>query len=492
MSITPQNILLIGSVLLFFSVLAGQGSQRIGVPALLLFLAVGILAGSEGLFTLISGVPDSGIHFDNPLLVQYIGIVALCFILWSGGMDTKWKQVRPVLWAGTSLSILGTIVTALATGVFVWLVSDFTLVEGLLLGSVTASTDAAAVFSILRSRSLSLRHNLRPLLEFESGSNDPIAFLLTILFIEIWKSPGVGFAPFLLQFLTDMIIGAGVGFVMGWISVKVINRIKTQYIGLFTVAVISFVFFTYSFTELIGGNGFLAVYIAGIFFGNHKIVHKENIESSFDGFAWLMQVVLFVVLGLQVYPSQEWQVLGIGFAVSLFMIIVARPLSVFICLAFSKFDIKSKLFVSWVGLRGAAPIVFATYPMVAGVEKASAIFHIVFFIAFTSMLIQGTSIPIVGKWLKVALKLPKHITRKALDNKTEMVEIELLENNPWIGKRLIDTDFPEGVRISMIRRSGEYLVPDGNTVLAKGDHLFLLCKQSDEIKQFNDTVIMAH
>jgi cell volume regulation protein A len=491
-SITPQNILLIGSVLLFFGVLAGQGSQKTGVPALLLFLAVGILAGSEGLFTWISGKPESGIHFDNPELVQYVGIIALCFILWSGGMDTKWKQVRPVLWAGASLSIFGTFVTAMATGVFVWLVSDFTLVEGLLLGSVTASTDASAVFSILRGRGLSLRHNLRPLLEFESGSNDPIAFLLTVLFIEIWKNPDIGFASFVLQFLGDIVIGAGVGLAMGWASTKVINRIKTQYIGLFTVAVISFVFFTYSFTELIDGNGFLAVYIAGIYFGNHKIVHKENIESSFDGFAWLMQVILFVILGLQVYPSQELEVVGIGFAVSIFMIIVARPLSVFICLAFSKLNFKSKFFVSWVGLRGAAPIVFATYPMIAGVEKASVIFHIVFFIAFISMLIQGTSIPFVGKWLGVALKLPKHIARRSLDNKTDMIEIELLEKSPWVGKRLIDTDFPEGVRISMIRRSGEYLVPDGNTVLAKGDHLFLLCKQSDEIKKFNDTVIMTH
>jgi cell volume regulation protein A len=316
--------------------------------------------------------------------------------------------------------------------------------------------------------------------------------LLTILFIEIWQSPDVSFFTFLWQFLVDIIVGAGIGLAMGWVSVKVINRIKTQHIGLFSVAVISFMFFTYSFTELIGGNGFLAVYIAGIFFGNHKIVHKENIESSFDGFAWLMQVILFLVLGLQVFPSQEWQIMGVGFAVSIFMIIVARPISVFISLAFSKFDFKSKLFISWVGLRGAAPIVFATYPMVAGVEKSSMIFHIVFFIAFTSMLIQGTSISFVGEWLKVALKLPKHIKRKSLDNKTEMVEIELLENNPWVGKRLVDTDFPDGVRISMIRRSGEYLVPDGNTILLKGDHLFLLCKQTDEIKQFNDTVIMAH
>jgi cell volume regulation protein A len=472
-------------------VLAGQGSQKIGVPALLFFLAVGMLAGSEGIFTWFSGIPDKSIHFDNPPLAQFIGVVALCFILWSGGMDTKWKSVRPVLWSGVSLSTIGVLITAFSLGIFVWLVSDFTLVEGLLLGSIVSSTDAAAVFSILREKNLTLKQNMRPLLELESGSNDPMAFLLTTLFISVWQTPDTSVWNFVLSLGIDMVVGSAMGFAMGWVAVKSINKIKTQFIGLYSVAVIALMFFTYSFTEILDGNGFLAVYIAAVYFGNHKIVHKENIEGSFDGFAWLMQVVLFLVLGLQVFPSQEWSILGIGLAISLFLIVVARPIGVFIALAFSKITVKGKLFISWVGLRGAAPIVFATYPLIAGVEKASMIFHIVFFIAFISMLVQGTSIPWIGKKLKIALILPKHITRRALDSKTEMVEIELLENNPWVGKKLIDTDFPEGIRITMIKRNGEYLVPDGNTILKVGDHLFLLCKQTEEIKKFNDSVIMA-
>jgi cell volume regulation protein A len=489
MSITPHNILLIGSVLLFISVLAGQGSQRLGVPALLFFLGVGMLVGSEGVFSWISGVSNRGIHFDNPGIAQFIGIIALCFILWSGGMDTKWKEIKPVLGAGISLSIAGTIITAFSVGVFVWLVTDFTLVEGLLLGSVTASTDAAAVFSVLRGQNMSLRYNMKPLLELESGSNDPIAFLLTMLFIEMLRLPDTGIVHFIIQFVGDVSIGAGIGFLMGWIAVKSVNKLKTQYVGLYSVAVVALMFFTYSFTEFLGGNGFLAVYVGGIYFGNHKVVHKENIEGIFDGYSWLMQVILFLVLGLQVFPSQIWQILGIGLAVSMFMIFIARPLAIFISLSFSKLNIRGKLFASWVGLRGAAPIVFATYPMIAGVDKADMIFHIVFFIAGTSMLIQGTSIPWVGRLLKVSLILPKHIRTRSLDSKTEMIETELLHNSPWIGKRLVDADFPDGVRVTMIRRKGEYLVPDGNTLMEIGDHLFLLCKHTEDLKKFSESLI---
>jgi cell volume regulation protein A len=394
MNLTIENILLVGSLLLFVSIIVGKTSYKFGVPTLLLFLAIGMLAGSDGI---------GGIHFDNPQIAQFIGIVALNFILFSGGLDTNWTSVKPILKEGLVLSTLGVLLTALSLGTFVWFVTDFTIYESMLLGSIVSSTDAAAVFSILRSKNLALKTNLRPTLELESGSNDPMAYVLTIAFLTLVINQDQSLASIVPLFLQQMILGGVAGFAFGKLSKFIINKIKLDFEGLYPVLVIALMFITFSATDFVGGNGFLAIYISAVYLGNQDLIHKKTILKMYDGLAWLMQIVLFLTLGLLVFPSQVFPYMGIGLLISLFLIIVARPVSVFLSLVFFKMKLRRRFYISWVGLRGAVPIVFATYPLLAGIDKANMIFNIVFFISVTSVLIQGTTLSIVAKWLNVAL-----------------------------------------------------------------------------------------
>jgi potassium/hydrogen antiporter len=323
MNITIENILLIGSLLLLVSVIAGKTSYRFGVPTLLLFLVVGMLAGSEGL---------GGIHFDDPKIAQFIGIVSLNFILFSGGLDTSWEAIKPVLKIGLSLSTVGVLLTALSLGLFVSFITDFTLLEGMLLGAIVSSTDAAAVFSILRAKSLGLKKNLRPTLELESGSNDPMAYVLVIAFLSLVMNPELSTWSIIPFFLQQMLLGGVGGFLFGRFAKYLVNRIRLDFEGLYPVLVIAIMFLTFAATDFVGGNGFLAVYICAVYLGNHRIMHKRTILKVFDGLAWLMQIVLFLTLGLLVYPSHIVPVMGVGLLISAFLIFVARPLGVFVSL----------------------------------------------------------------------------------------------------------------------------------------------------------------
>lgn len=488
MNLTIENILLVGSVLLFVSVIAGKTSYRFGIPTLILFLFIGMAAGSEGI---------GGIYFNDPTIAQFIGIVALNFILFSGGLDTSWKAIKPVLWQGVTLSTIGVFITALTLGTFIWLITDFTIYEGLLLGSIVSSTDAAAVFSILRSKRLALKYNLRPMLELESGSNDPMAYVLTVSFLGLVLNPEQGFASIVPIFFRQMILGATFGFIMGKISKFVINRIKLELDGLYSVLVIALMFFTFSITDFASGNGFLAVYLCAVYLGNQDLIHKKSILKMFDGWAWLMQIVIFLTLGLLVFPSQVLPVAGLGLLISLFLILVARPISVFISLLPFKVKMRSKLYVSWVGLRGAVPIVFATYPLIAGIEKADLIFNIVFFISLTSVLIQGTTIEKVAKWLKVSMpeKIKKRSPVEVFLNeyaKTRMVEIEIPEQNYAVGKKIIDLQFPANSIIAMINRNQKFLTPNGSTIIEPHDILVVLSDNQEGINHVYDCLELAN
>jgi cell volume regulation protein A len=469
-TVTLENILLIGSVLIFISVLAGKTSLRIGVPTLILFLVIGMLAGSEGI---------AGIHFDNPGVAQFIGIVALNFILFSGGFETDWHSVRPVLWQGVTLSIMGVLLTTLAVGLFVWWITDFSIYEGLLLGAIVSSTDAAAVFSILRSKSLALKGHIRPTLEFESGSNDPMAYILTIVFIGLIQNGDKAIWSVLPMFFLQLALGGGLGYLFGLGSKYVINNIRLDYEGLYPVLSITLMFMTYSVTTAVGGNGFLAVYIAALYLGNQDLLHKKTIMKMFDGLAWLMQIILFVALGLLVFPSEIVPVIGIGMLISGFLIFVARPVSVFLTLAPFRINTRTKAFISWVGLRGAVPIVFATFPLMAGLAKADMIFNIVFFISLTSVLLQGTTIPVVAKWLHVSLPsrvktvTPADILLSESIN-SEMVEFTIEPDSNVAGMKIVDLGFPQNARIALIKRDNRYMIPHGMTVLETGDILIVL------------------
>ncbi len=470
MNITIENILLIGSVLLLISVLVGKPSYRFGVPTLLIFLAIGMLAGSEGI---------GGIYFDNPEIAQFIGIVSLNFILFSGGLDTNYDTVKPILKEGLALSTLGVMLTAVSLGLFVWFMTDFTIYESMLLGSIVSSTDAAAVFSILRSKNIALRENLRPTLELESGSNDPMAYVMTIACLTLVMNQDQSLLATLPFFLQQMVLGALAGWGFGRLSKIVINRIKLDFEGLYPVLVIALMFITFSATDFVGGNGFLAIYICAVYLGNQDLIHKKTIMRMYDGLAWLMQIVLFLTLGLLVFPSQIVPVIGIGLLISLFLIIVARPVGVFISLIFFKMKLRRRFYIAWVGLRGAAPIVFATYPLLAGIDKASMIFNIVFFISVTSVLIQGTTLSVVAKWLGVVLpESTKIITPTdaflAENPKTAMKEILITPHCKAAHKKIVDLKFPPNAIIAMIKRDGTYLVPNGSTIIESNDILIVL------------------
>lgn len=477
--LTIENIILVGSILLLISIFAGKTSYRFGVPTLIFFLGVGMLAGEDGI---------GGIVFDNPQIAQMIGVISLNFILFNGGLDTDWKAIRPVLKEGIVLSSLGVLLTALTLGGFVYYLTDFTIYESLLLGSIVSSTDAAAVFSILRAKSLALRTNLRPTLELESGSNDPMAYVLTILFLGLVMNPEQSIVSMIPIFLQQMILGTIAGFAFGRISKIIINRIKLDIEGLYPVLVIALMFITFSVTDFFGGNGFLAIYICGLYLGNKYIMHKKTIIRMYDGLAWLMQIVLFLTLGLLVNPSQLVSVFSVGILISLFLMLVARPFSVFVSLLFFKMRIQRRLYISWVGLRGAVPIVFATYPLLAGIDSADMIFNIVFFIALTSLLVQGTSLGVVAKWLGVSMPSEEKILSPSEEfmlehPKTAMREIGIGNANYITGKKIVDIEFPQSAIIAMIKRDGKYIMPDGSTVIEAGDVLVVLANSKEKMKE---------
>jgi cell volume regulation protein A len=484
MSIQAGNILLIGSVLLLISIVAGKTIRRFGVPTLIFFLIVGMLAGSEGI---------GGIYFDNAALAQFIGIVALNFILFSGGLDTNWQSIKPVLWRGIALSTVGVFLTALSVGIFVHFVFEFTLIEGTLLGAVVSATDAAAVFSILRSKGIGLKGHLQPVLELESGSNDPMAYFLTISLTSIVASGQTHFGELIPHFFKEFILGGSIGFAMGKGSVWLINNIKLETEGLYPVLTLGLAIFTYSFTDFIGGNGFLAIYLCAVIMGNSNMVKKRSLIKFYDGQAWLMQIILFLTLGLLVFPSRIVPLVGMGLLISAFLIFVARPIGVFAAFAFFKSNLRSKLLISWVGLRGSVPIVFATYPLLAGIDKADLIFNLVFFISLTSVILQGTTLSYVAGLLHVSV--PATVKRKigfdfeAGDAiKSELQEIILPETSKAAGKRVVELHLPPAVTILAIKRGDVFIAPNGSTKLMQGDILHVLAEDSYSLQTFKNAL----
>jgi len=478
MNFTTENFLLLGSILLVISIVAGKTSHKFGVPVLLFFLAIGMLAGSEGI---------GGIYFDDPNIANFIGIISLNFILFSGGLETSWVTVKPILRQGILLSTVGVLITAVVSGLFIWQVTDFTLYEGLLLGAIVSSTDAAAVFSILRSKNLALKSKLRPTLELESGSNDPMAYVLTIAMLGLVLHPEQGILSAIPLFFKQMALGAIAGYAFGKWSTFMVNKIQLDFEGLYPVLVIALMFVTFSATDAIGGNGFLAIYLCAVYLGNQELIHKKTILKMFDGLAWLMQIVLFLTLGLLVFPSQILPVVGLGILISAFLIFVARPLSVLIALLPFKMKMRRRWYISWVGLRGAVPIVFATYPLLAGAEKANMIFNLVFFISVTSVLVQGTTLSVVAKWLHVALPA-KAKPRSPLDLllsesvKKNLMEIRIVAGDAAIGKKIVELNFPISASISMIKRGDQYITPTGFTVIEAGDTLVVLSKDERDME----------
>ena len=488
MIFTPENVLLIGAVIWFISILLSKTGYKFGVPVLLVFLLIGMLLGVDGL----------GIKFDNYKYAQIIGMVALTIILFSGGMDTKFSEIKPILGAGATLSTLGVLLTTLFTGVFIYGIShafshviQIPLTLALLLAATMSSTDSATVFNILRSQKMGLRNNLQPLLEFESGSNDPMAYMLTIVMIQIIQGGGgstdVNAWGIVLNFVMQFGFGLLFGYLLGRLCVWIINKIDLQNKSLYPILMLSFIFFTFSFTNLFNGNGYLAVYVAGIVMGNSKLAENKSISSFLDGIVWLVQIVMFLVLGMLVNPQEMFKIALPALIVGVFVILVGRPLSVFLCLLpFKGIAKRSRIFISWVGLRGAAPIIFATYPMVAEVPGASFIFNMVFFITLTSLIIQGTTITKVADWLRLSLVKddgPENFGVDIPEELNTILQQQVVKDEAY----LKDYPLPEGTLVMIVERRNKYIVPNGQLFLKKGDKLLLISARHDETEESQKT-----
>ncbi|MBI4639453.1 MAG: potassium/proton antiporter [Candidatus Tectomicrobia bacterium] len=473
MTTAIEYILIGSSLLLLLSVLASKISDRLGIPALLLFLVLGMLAGSDG---------PGGIYFDDPALAQLVAVIALALILFSGGLDTRWDSVRPVLKSGVVLSTLGVCITALITGAFAQVLLGLSFLESLLLGAIVSSTDAAAVFSILRSKNISLKGQLKPLLELESGSNDPMAVFLTTTLIQLLMQPATSLASLVLLFGLQMSLGAALGYGMGKSIVFFVNRLKLRHEGLYPVLTLSLVLLTYGLTNVIGGNGFLAVYLTGIIAGNRDFIHKRTLLRFHDGLAWLMQIVMFLTLGLLVFPSRLSSIVGVGLLIASCLMFVARPVSVFISLLPTTTDLREKAFVSWVGLRGAVPIVLATFPLLARTPQADLFFNVVFFVVLTSVLLQGTSVPLVAKWLHVDAPViskpiyPLEYTPVS-GLKSELKELTIPGGSNVDGKAIVELGLPPNFLIILIARNHDFILPSGQTTLQAGDTLLVLTEK---------------
>ena len=479
--ISGENVVLVGALLLFVAVMAGKVAYRFGAPALLLFLGVGMLFGLNF------------ISYRSVEMTQFVGMIALCIILFTGGMDTKFSEIKPIIGPGVVLATVGVVMTAFVLAGFVWLVAPWLGIEipfalALLLASTMSSTDSASVFSILRSKKQGLKQNLRPLLELESGSNDPMAYMMTILLISVVSntSSGVGLGMSVVFFVVQMVVGALSGYLIGRLAVWTINRINLVNHSLYSVLLLAFIFFSFAFTDLIKGNGYLAVYLSGLVIGNHKLEQKRPLTVFFDGFTWLMQIVMFLTLGLFVNSNEllEPRVLILGGLVGAFMILVARPLTVFTCLLpFRKFTTKARLYVSWVGLRGAVPILFAIYPLMAHVENAGLLFNVVFLGTIISLLVQGTTVSGMANLLGLAYEERESAFSVDMhqDMKSALTEVEVNETMLESGHTLKDITLPENTLVMMVCRNGEYFVPQGKTELKLGDKLLVISDRSEEL-----------
>ena len=483
MIFTAGNILLIGAILIFCAIMISKTGYRFGIPTLLLFLLVGMGFGTDGL----------GLEFDSAEDAQFIGMIALSIILFTGGMDTKLRDIKPVMAQGMILSTVGVLLTTLLTGGFIFWLSGYSdmhiempVLTCLLLAATMSSTDSASVFSLLRSQRMNLKENLKPMLELESGSNDPMAYMLTIALIQVIAS-GSGFNMGLLakDLLVQFFVGGVTGYAFGRFAVWLINKVNLSNSSLYPILLLSLVFITFTITDMLHGNGYLAVYILGVVVGNARLVFRKEINTFMNGLTWFGQIVMFLSLGLLVNPHEMLDVSVSALLIGLFMIFVARPLTVGLCLMpFRRLTFKAKCFVSWVGLRGAVPIIFATYPVVSHIPGSQDIFNIVFFITLLSLIFQGMTIAPVAKWLNLDLpqekegndfgvEIPEEIDSQLTD---VTLTAEMLEN----GNRLMDMNISKGTLVMLVKRGSEFMIPNGRMELKVGDKLLYISENKKE------------
>ncbi len=474
MEIIEDKIFIL-SMMVIISIFITKLTKNYGIPTLLLFLALGMLSGSDG---------PGGLQFNNAFLAQSIGTLTLVVILFSGGLDTSFVSVKRGLKASLSLATGGVILTAALCGGFLYYFAGFSLQYAFLIGAIISSTDAAAVLSVLRAKDLNLSGDLQPVLEVESGSNDPMAILLTTMMISIITTPEKPFYDYIIFFILQFGIGAVAGYLGGRGIAFVMKKLDFITPGFYPVFALAGGLLVYSGTVLIAGSGFLAVYIAGIIANNHEFQYKTSVIRFFEGLAWLSQICMFLTLGLLINPSELISVAITGILLALFLMFVARPVAVFISLLYSNFNLKEKLFIIWGGLRGAVPIILGTFALTADIAGAKEIFNLVFFVVCFSALGQGWSLQFVSKFLKVTAE--KHLNKKVLldietgkgDDKT-LFDFFLAHGAPACGTKIVELGLPKDVLIVLIERKGKYVIPSGATILEEDDLVILLADKSN-------------
>ena len=480
------NLLLLCSVLIFIAILVTKLGSRFGVPSLLLFLLLGMVAGADGL----------GLHFEEYEVAESIGHFAMTIILLTAGLETSLQETKPVLKQGAVLSTVGVLLTVILTGLFIFFAlgerMEMSILACLLLAAVMGSTDSASVFSILRGKKMRLRENLAPMLELESGSNDPMAYTLTIIIVKLLTSESLtaysGFQLAIAAFLVlllQIVVGLAVGFAVGFAAKWVLDHVRLPGFALTAILILSVGFFANGIASLLHGNGLLALYIAAIIIGNKvKLSQRKDILTFMDGLTWLMQLVMFLVLGLLARPSQMLSVLVPAILIGLFMMFIARPASVFACLLpFRGQSARAKLLTSWVGLKGAGPILFALYPVVSGLESGNDMFNIVFIITLFSLTLQGTTLNPVAKLLRLSYEETPKVETFGMEIPEEMGLLRdhiVTEEDLAEGATLRDLNLPHGIMVMMVRRDGKFLVPHGSMPLQVGDNLVILMGESDD------------
>lgn len=479
MTFTPENIFFLGAVLIFASIVISKWGYRFGVPTLLLFLFTGMFFGSDGL----------GLEFHSHEEAQLIGMLSLSVILFSGGMDTKRRDIEPVAAQGLVLSTVGVLITTGVTGLLIYFLSEWTQLDigltlpmSMLLAATVSSTDSASVFNLLRSQHIGLKYNLRPMLELESGSNDPMAYVLTIALLDMIVTTGEFSGMALaMKIISQLAIGGLLGYLGGLALVWIVNHINLPNPSLYPILVLCSILIIFTFTDMFQGNGYLAVYVAGLVAGNMRMSYRRETNTFMQGITWLLQIVMFLTLGLLVNPKEMLNVLLVAISIGIFMMFIARPIAVFLCLQPFRMPFKAKLFLSWVGLRGAVPIIFATYPVIAGIDDADFLFNVVFVITLLSLALQGTTITTAARWLGLAtdeyktgndfgIELPDELESK-------LSELKLTEESLVGGNQLKDMHFPKGTLVMMVKRGNSYIVPNGQLELKAGDILLTIASQ---------------
>lgn len=494
-----EKMLIIGSLLLFLSIGSSKLSSKLGIPTLLFFLMIGALLNKY--WDKIPGFPSMSSLHENMVIARNLGIITLILVLFAGGLETDFQHIRPILWSGILLSTVGAFVTALVVGLFLqWATADnfgLRLSEGVLVGAIVASTDAAAVFSILRARNIKLKANLGELLELESGSNDVMVFFLMTFLLELLNPlevngvvQEVSAFKVIPMFFQEMVIGGLGGLCMGYAMMYVINTINLSYPALYPALTLSLLFLTYGGVNSLHGSGFLAVYISGMILGSHDLIHKKSLIRFYKGIGWLMQILMFVALGFVVVLKELKGVADLGIKLALVLMLIARPLSVFLSLAFSKLQVKHKLFVSWVGLRGAVPIVFGMYLYKDKLpERKELLFHLIYFVVILSVLLQGATLYPLAKWLKLENKVVAARKQKEEKQRSDIIRrefrhLEVPPGSPANAKAIVQLGLPESVYIAVIHRGKkQYLWPRGDTKVQAGDRLIVMFDTKKDLKE---------